>query len=178
MKISFPFHGMPSLTGTTSLASALAQVEQAEAALSAARSAARAAARRAGRSTRHLFDGHPFVARASAERWCDEARREGEQAMANIFSRNLDTEAGNSSSPFQHLAARLLRSGAGGMREQREAMLTLLSTGTAPGSLADKILAAAARARSTGADERPAPTGKAAEILAAGEKARRPTGDE
>jgi hypothetical protein len=44
--------------------------------------------------------------------------------------------------------------------------------------LAERILAAAAKARSSGENERPPPTGMAAEILAASKKAHRKLGDD
>jgi hypothetical protein len=67
---------VPSIGG--SLASALAAVERAEAQLDAARSQAKAAAKREGKSVRNLFADGAFVARSSAEKWVDAARREGE----------------------------------------------------------------------------------------------------
>jgi hypothetical protein len=75
--------------GTPSLASALAQVERAEAALEAARRQAKAAARREGRGVRNLFSEGKFVARASAERWCDTARSEGECAGMSMLTDHL-----------------------------------------------------------------------------------------
>jgi hypothetical protein len=164
----------PSLGGVT-LAGALQRVEAAEQALSAARSAARAAAKAEGKSTRHLFDGHPYVARSSAERWCDEARSEGWRAGATFFAdaveslRNPDPK-----SEYYHLAMRLNRTGLPPLTE----MLAAVS-----GEVPDKgaaIVRAAARARMSAdaAGEVPEPTGLAAQIIAAGKKARRPTGSD
>jgi hypothetical protein len=98
---------VPSIGGTTSLAAALAGVERAEQALAAARALARAAAKREGRSGRGLFEDSQFILRATGEKWTDQARREGENAMAAIFCRNLDTESADENSPFHHLAKRL-----------------------------------------------------------------------
>jgi hypothetical protein len=106
-----PFRGgngsVPSIGGAPSLAAALAAVTRAEDALEAARRQAKAVARREGRGVKNLFAEGRFVLRASAEKWCDEARREGEKTMAAIFSRNLDEESRDQNSPFRHLAKRL-----------------------------------------------------------------------
>ena len=105
----FPRNGgsVPSIGGTVTLASALARVEAAEQALEAARAQAKAAARREGRSVSGLFAEGRFVSRATAEKWTDEARREGERAMANILSRSVSMESMDERSPFRHLAKRL-----------------------------------------------------------------------
>jgi hypothetical protein len=79
---------VPSIGGTPTLSAALAAVSRIEDALQAARSQAKAAARREGKSVRHLFDGHPFVARSSAEGWVDRARQEGRTAGMRFL---LDT---------------------------------------------------------------------------------------
>ena len=113
--------------GAPTLASAMARVEAAELALEAARAQARAAAKAEGKSTRHLFDGHPYVARASAERWCDEARREGEKAMVNILSRSVSMDSVDENSPYRHLATRLDRPGS--MERQRAAGAKLEAAG-------------------------------------------------
>jgi hypothetical protein len=84
-KVNHLFGGngsVPSIGGTTSLAAALAAVDRAEQALEAARALARGAARREGKGIRHLFAEGRFVARASAERWCDQAREEGKHEGA------------------------------------------------------------------------------------------------
>ena len=186
---------VPSI-GTPSLASALVAVDAAEQALSAARSAARAAARRAGRSTRHLFDGHLYVARASAEKWVDQARAEGEQ-MLDILSRNLDTESTDEGSVFHHLAKRLKREGASRPDEMLRYWAALDAAGfseaTSAGDMEEAariavavqrewvgkskgaaIVRAAARARMSGDRERPdrEKGSLAAQILAAGRKRR------
>jgi hypothetical protein len=77
---------VPSIGGTTSLVAALAAVDRAEQALAAARALARSAAKREGRGARHLFSGGRFVSRASAERWCDEARSEGESEAMRFLT--------------------------------------------------------------------------------------------
>jgi hypothetical protein len=167
--LDFRSGGSVPLVGGVTLAAALQRVDAAEAALSAARAAARAAAKREGKSTRHLFDGHPYVARASAERWCDEARREGEKAVAAIFSSSIDADSADASSPFHFLAKRLKRSGLPPLDQ------TLAAVSGAGGKGA-AILAAARTAR-RGGPELPEPTGLAAQIVAAGKRARTPTGN-
>jgi hypothetical protein len=85
-KVNHLFGGngsVPSIGGVPSLASALAQVERAEAALHAARALARAAAKRERVSVRGLFEDSKFILRATGERWCDTARSEGECAGMN-----------------------------------------------------------------------------------------------
>jgi hypothetical protein len=161
---------LPSLGGTT-LAAALAGVERAEQALEAARALARAAARREGKSVRNLFSEGRFVSRASAERWCDQARAEGEKVMASILSRSVSMESADENSPFHHLAKRLMQPGA--LRAQQAEAAVLESH-----NLADAILKAAARAKTDGSGERPlpAPDTVAGRILAAGTRARTPTG--
>ena len=78
---------MPSLGGAPSLVSALAGVERAEAALAAARALARSAAKREGVAVRGLFEDFRFILRETGERWTDQARREGEKTMIDIFGR-------------------------------------------------------------------------------------------
>jgi hypothetical protein len=93
-----PFRGasVPSIGGTPSLASAFAAVERAESVLAEARSAARAAAKREGKPTTTLFGDGRFIARASAEKWCEQARSEGkheghrEAVDAMFIARGLD----------------------------------------------------------------------------------------
>jgi hypothetical protein len=99
---------VPSIGGTPSLDAALVAVQRAEQALEAARSQARAAARREGTSTRNLFAEGKFVARSSAERWCDQAREEGGRAAGDALVRGLTM---SEDPPFQHLARRLKREG-------------------------------------------------------------------
>jgi hypothetical protein len=164
---------VPSIGGVT-LAGALARVEAAEQALSAARSAARAAAKAEGKSVRHLFDGHPYVARSSAERWVDEARQEGWRAGATFladaqaFLRDPDPP----DSPFFHLATRLKRNGLPPLVEVVAAVNGNTATGAA-------IVAAGKLARMGGPELPPPPKGSfAAQVVAAAAKARRPMGDE
>jgi hypothetical protein len=94
-----------------SVSFALERVAVAEKNLQAARGAARVAARQAGVDTAGLFSEGMFVARSTAERWRDEGfeagRRKGEKAMADIFTRTLDMDAGDENSKFKHLARRL-----------------------------------------------------------------------
>jgi hypothetical protein len=83
IKLNHLFGGngsVPSIGGVPSLAAALVAVTRVEDALEAARRQAKAAARREGRSVKNLFSEACFVARASAERWCDQAREEGRTA--------------------------------------------------------------------------------------------------
>jgi hypothetical protein len=87
---------LPSLVaGTLSLSAALAEVDRAEQALEAARSAAKAAARREGRGIKNIFSEGRFVARASAERWCDTARLEGRLAGMQELADRLHAAAQN-----------------------------------------------------------------------------------
>jgi hypothetical protein len=151
---------------------ALERVAVAEKNLQAAREAARAAARKAGVDLAGLFSESAFVARSTAERWRDEARREGEKVMADIFCRNLDAESADEKSPFRHLARRLKRSGLPPLAETIAAV-------TGEGGKGAAILAAARRAKSDGSGERPlpAPNTVAGQILAAGARAKTPTGN-
>jgi hypothetical protein len=162
---------MPAIGGTTSLASALVAVTRAEETLAAARALARSAAKREGVAVRGLFEESRFILRETGERWTDQARREGEKAMIAIFSRNLDVECADAASPFHHLAKRLKQPGA--LRAQQAEVAVLESH-----KLAEQILAAAKRAKSDGSGERPppAPNTVAGKILAAGARARTPTG--
>jgi hypothetical protein len=160
---------MPSIG--TSLTAALAGVERAEQALEAARALARSVARREGKSVRHLFGESRFISRASGERWADQAREEGMKAGCDIIVAGLTLDA---SPPFQHLVARLKRPGA--LREQQQQQ----AGGVTAVSKAEAILAAAARARSDGANERPEPDPEsvAGQILAAAKKAHRRQGED
>jgi hypothetical protein len=172
-KVNHLFGGngaLPSLGGgTTSLASALAGVERAEAALAAARALARSAAKREGVAVRGLFEDSRFILRETGERWTDQARREGERTMADIFGRTVETDSKDPSSAFYHLAKRLMQPGA--LRRQQAA-------GDHHELLSERILAAARRAKSSGDDERPLPPADsvAGRILAAGARRRTPTG--
>jgi hypothetical protein len=170
-KVNHLFGGngsVPSIGGT-SLASALAAVERAEAALAAARALARSAAKREGKSVRGLFESSQFILRETGERWCDTARAEGEKATIAIFSRTVEMDSRDPSSPFYHLARRLMQPGA--LRRGHQA------AGDAR-DLAEQILAAARRAKSSGDDERPLPSPESlpGRILAAGARRRTPTG--
>jgi hypothetical protein len=188
--------GMQSLTGgTTSLASALAAVERAEAALAAARNLAKAVAKREGQSVRGLFENSRFVLRETAERWTDTARREGEKNMAAIFTRDLDTESADENSPFRHLAKRLkkmssadwadhvARMHAARTNPRNEQARALVEAGEHDaaaviyaeifqGTKADRIVRAGARARMSADAEVPEPGGLAKKIIDAGRRRR------
>jgi hypothetical protein len=163
---------VPSIGGTT-LAAALAGVERAEQALEAARALARSAAKREGRSVRSLFEDSKFILRASGEKWADTARAEGEKAMIAIFSRSVAMDAADENSPFHFLAKRLSQPGA--LRAQQAEAAPLESQ-----KRAEQIIAAAARARHSGENERPMPSpdSVAGQILAAAKKAHRRQGDD
>jgi hypothetical protein len=160
---------IPSIGGVPSLQAALAGVQRAEQALAAARALARSAAKREGKGVRGLFEGSQFILRATGERWCDQSRSAGEKAMVDIFARTLDMDAADPDSPFHFLAKRLIRPGA--MDAQRAEFASA-------DTVAERILAAARRAKSSGADERPLPPADsvAGRILAAGARAKTPTG--
>jgi hypothetical protein len=195
-KVNHLFGGngsLPSIGGTT-LAASLAGVERAEQALEAARALARSAAKREGKSVRGLFEDSKFILRASGEKWADEGRRAGEKVMADIFTRGLNDAEGT---PFEHLAARLKREGAPKPDEMRRHWAALDAAGfltaTRAGdyeeaarivvevnrewagkSKAEKILAAGARARMSGDNERPLPPKDSlpAQIVRAGQRRR------
>jgi hypothetical protein len=192
---------LPSLGGGTSLAAALARVDAAEQALADARSQAKAAARRENKPVASLFGESRFILRASGEKWANEARRAGEKVMADIFTRNLDVDAADDNSPFQHLAKRLKREGApkpdemrrhwaaldaagfltaarAGDYEEAARIVAEVNKGWAGQSKGEQILAAGRRARMSGDTERPLPAKGtlAARILAAGARAKTPTG--
>lgn len=193
---------VPSLGGTPTLQAAMARVDAAEQTLSAARAAARAAAKAEGKSTRYLFDGHQFVARASAERWCDEARKEGVKTGCDLLVRAFRMEA---DPPFEHLVARLKRNRAEGvtmadlarLREKMESRGAFAAmqagdhqraaeicaeihreeqTGRVTGAA---ILKAAKDRRMGGPEIPPPPEGSFAQrVAAAAKKARSPTGSD
>jgi hypothetical protein len=170
-----PRASVPSVGGNGaggSVSFALERVAVAEKNLQAAREAARAAARKAGVDLAGLFSESAFIARATGERWRDAGRREGEKVMSDIFCRSLDAESRDEKSPFQHLAKRLKRSGLPPLAETIAAV-------TGEGGKGAAILAAAKRAKSDGSGERPmpAPDSVAGRILAAGARARTPTGN-
>jgi hypothetical protein len=171
----------PSLGGDgTTLDAALVAVSRAEAALTAARALARSAAKREGVAVRGLFEDSTFILRASGEKWADTARREGEKAMIAIFSRSVDTEAADETSPFHHLARRLKKISPQDWPEHVAKMRAVVAGDYAPElssqNKGEAILAAGRRARMSGSDERPQPEGLAAKIVAAGKRARTPTG--
>jgi hypothetical protein len=165
--LNFRSGGSVPLVGGASLAAALQRVEAAEQALSAARAAARAAAKAEGKSVRYLFDGRPYVARSSAERWVDEARSEGWRAGAGLLA---DAAAAlrdpDKDSPFFFLAQRLNRTGLPPLAE------TLASLNSETGNKGAAILSAARQAR-MGGPEVPPPQGSFADrVIAAGKKRR------
>ena len=82
-------------------------------------------------------------------------------------------DAADENSPFHHLAKRLMQPGA--LRAQQAEAALLESQ-----KRAEQILAAAARARSDGANERPLPDPEsvAGQILAAAKKAHRKQGED
>jgi hypothetical protein len=187
---------VPSIGGT-SLASALAEVARAEAGLAAARALARSAAKREHVAVRGLFENSRFVLRETAERWTDQARREGEENMAAIWCRNLDTESADETSAFHFLAKRLkkmspadwadhaARMHAARTDPRNEQARALVEAGEHDaaaaiyaeifqGTKADRILRAGARARMSGSDEVPDPEkgSLAAQIVVAGRKRR------
>jgi hypothetical protein len=187
--------------GSMTLGAALARVDAAEQALADARSAAKAAARRENKPVASLFGDSRFILRASGEKWADEARRAGEKVMADIFTRNLDVDAADDNSPFQHLAKRLKREGApkpdemrrhwaaldaagfltaarAGDYEEAARIVAEVNKGWAGQSKGEQILAAGKRARMSAdaAGEVPEPEGLSAKIVAAGKRARTPTG--
>jgi hypothetical protein len=117
--------------------------------------------------------------------------------MADIFTRNLDVDAADENSPFQHLARRLKREGLSQPDEMRRHWAALDAAGfltaTRAGdyeeaariavevnkewagkSKAEKILAAGARARMSGDTERPLPDkgSLAAQVIRAGQRRR------
>jgi hypothetical protein len=205
--LNFRGGSVPSIGGTVSLASALARVEAAEQALSAARAAARAAAKAEGKSTRYLFDGHPYVARSSAEKWVAEARAEGWRD-GHAFLSDALTRANrppDPADPFYHLHLRLKRHEAEGvtpadlarLRDKMEARgaFSAMQRGDhqraaeicaeihreeQTGRVTGAAILKAARDRRMGGPPVPEPEKDsfAARVLAAGKKARRPTGSD
>jgi len=191
---------VPSIGGVPTLASALVAVDRAEQALEAARAQAKAAAKREGKSIRNLFADGAFVARSSAEKWCDEARRDGWKAGHNFLSDALNraNRPPDPADPFYHLAMRLQREGNRSVDEMRRYWARLDAAGftdaTRRGDFegaaqiciavqreeesgratGGRIVRAAARARMSAdrAGEVPEPTGFAAAVIAAGKKRR------
>jgi hypothetical protein len=192
---------VPSIGGTPTLASAMARVEAAEQILSAARAAARAAAKAEGKSTRYLFDGHPYVARSSAEKWVDEARaegwRDGHAFLSDALSRA--NRPPDPADPLYHIAKRLERNRAAGvtpadlarLRDRMEAagafaamqagdvekaarICADLQREEAGHVTGERIVRAAARARMSADTEVPLPEkgSFAAKVIAAGKKRR------
>jgi hypothetical protein len=142
---------MPSIgSANVSLAVALDRFRAAEENLDNAREAARQAARREGKKTSGLFAGGLFVSRASAEKWTDEARAEGDSAG---FERGREhvAEAAERSADLKRAAAK-------DRAEHRQNFYK---------ATPEEILAAGERARS-GGSEWSKPTGLAKEILNAG----------
>jgi hypothetical protein len=172
---------LPSLGGT-SLAAALAGVERAEAALAAARALARSAAKREGVAVRGLFEDSRFILRETGERWTDQARREGEKTMVNILSCTVDMDAADENSPFHHLAKRLqkIEDWPAHVARMRAAVAGDYAPDLSSQNKGEAILAAGRRARMSGDTERPLPPkgSLAAQIIAAGKRARRPTGSD
>jgi hypothetical protein len=165
---------------------ALGRVATAEANLESARAAARTVARSAGVKISGLFSESQFVGRGTAERWADEARAEGRdqgfRETVAAYTRMLAPPSGE----FAALAVAVRKAiAAGGFRSilgKDKAPTDAADSDAAEAEeqarieveakiLAEKILAAGERARSDGSNERPAPTGKAARILAAARKA-------
>ena len=197
---------VPSI-GAVSLASALAAVERAEAQLEAARSAAKAAAKREGKGVRNLFADGAFVARSSAEKWVDQARREGWSAGHRFLSDALSraNRPPDPADPFYHLHLRLKRHEAEGvtpadlarLRDKMETRGAFAAMQAGDHQLAAEICAEIHREEQTGKvtserilkaakDRRmggPAlpepPAGSFAErVKAAAKKARSPTGSD
>jgi hypothetical protein len=146
---------MPSIgSANVSLAVALDRFRAAEENLDNAREAARQAARREGKKTSGLFAGGLFVSRASAEKWTDEARAEGDSAG---FERGREhvAEAAERSADLKRAAAKT-------RVDDRQNFYK---------ASAEEIIAAAQRARS-GGSELPGPTGLAKQIVNAGRRRR------
>jgi hypothetical protein len=160
---------VPSIGGVPSLAAALVAVARAEDALEAARRQAKAAARREGRSVKNLFSEGKFVARASAEKWTDTAREEGLKAGVNFLADSVERVRNpDPADPLYHLAVRLKRDGMAPLaamerwHEEMEKAGFFSALGAGDYDKAAEIW----RAHS------PEVSGKAAQIVAAGRKAR------
>jgi hypothetical protein len=171
-KVNHLFGGngsVPSIGGVPSLSAALAAVSRAEDALAAARSLAKAAARREGKGVRNLFSEGKFVARASAEKWVDQARAEGLKAGVNFLADSVERVRNpDPADPLYHLAVRLKRDGMAPLaamerwHEEMEKAGFFSALGAGDYDKAAEIW----RAHS------PEVSGKAAQIVAAGRKAR------
>jgi hypothetical protein len=189
----------PNGVSSSSLDLALARCAAAEKNLEEARLAARTAARAAGRKAAGLFSDSQFVSRATAERWCDEARAEefeNGKAFAReeitrimIESRGLNyenemkkirAEGKAHSAQLDADAARWRKEApeffaacdCGNWKLAGQIYFQKYSERDKSGNAARAILTAAARRDSDGANERPEPTGLAAQIVQAGRKRR------
>jgi hypothetical protein len=189
---------VPNIDGTPTLAAALAGVERAEAALAAARALARSAAKREGRSVRSLFEDSKFILRASGERWCDQARAEGKhegalevgdcllraqgldpekeraQIRARLEKERPIREAETARWHAKMEAAGFFRAIAEKDYEKAAQIYIELHPEMLQGTKAKAILAAGARARMSGDNERPPPEkgSLASRIVEAGRKRR------
>jgi hypothetical protein len=195
-KVNHLFGGNGSVPsfGGTSLASALVAVDRAEQALEAARSAARAAARREGKAVRNLFSEGRYVARASAERWCEQSRAEGRNEVIDSMyeARGLDPKKARARIEAESEAfgvawdaymtesqATLKAAGfddavAAGDHVKAAAIFRAANPDIFRQSKGEAILRAGARARMSGSDEVPDPPkgSFAAQVIAAGKRRR------
>ena len=163
-----------------SLALLRQRLQRAEADLEAARVAMRSAADAAGIERAGLFSGSAFIPRSTGDSWFEAGKREGEKAMADILTRSVDMDATDKTSRFRHLARRLQKISPQDWPEHVAKMRAVVAGDHAPElssqNKGEAILAAGRRARMSGSDERPQPEGLAAKIIAAGKRARTPTG--
>jgi hypothetical protein len=159
--------------GTASLALLRQRFDRAESELTAARAAMRSAADAAGIERSGLFGESKFIPRSTGDAWHAAGRRAGEKNMASVFTRTIAVDAMDENSRFHFLAKRLSRPGA--LRAQQAEAASLDSQ-----KRADLILAAAARSRHSGENERPMPSpdSVAGQILAAAKKAHRRMDDD
>jgi ribonuclease HI len=190
---SEPLRGSDGYNGYSAdgLDQARARVAKAEVELSAARTAMRAAARKAGVSLANLFGDSSFIARSTGDRWASEARAAGAIEAAQKIGKALgvppasDDEIAQSTAETQRRMAemksrwRALK--AAGFVEAlngrdfalcAELYLEALGEDLPAKAKADAILQAGRRARMTRDNERPPPTGMAADIVRAGKRRR------
>jgi hypothetical protein len=157
-------------TTITGLELARSRVAKCESDLAAAREQMRGAAKAAGVKLGGLFAESLFVSRARAEEWCDTARDEGRAetiaAYARILAPPTPEEMALGAAVRRAIAAGGFKSVLGGDDAAS------LDSSNAAADLARRILAAGERARSTGENERPEPTGLPRAIVNSGRKRR------
>ena len=190
-------HAVPAAVEQMMLTAALGKITEIEKTLEDARDAARAAARRAGLSGSHLFEATSFIPRSTGHRWAAEARAAGGEQRVQEIIRAFSQPPNPA---LRAWADRMLRRRrAAGIPDdveltpdQSHALLcggelvpadevetqAEAEAAARARSQAEAILAAGERARSDGSNERPAPTGLAAKVIAAGKARRVPFGDE